>query len=52
MVAAQGLGRILQADTGDFMTVAQIQPAIEKRMAEEDDVDCRQACQEAMEKVK
>ena len=51
MVAATGLARIVpQGDTA--VVQAQIRPALEKRMQEEDDYDCRQACALALEQIK
>jgi len=50
MVAAQGLTKIVTAEDPAQVAViqAQILPALEARMAEEEDVDCRQACSEAL----
>jgi len=51
MVAATGLARIVpEGDTA--LVQAQIRPALEKRMQEEDDYDCRQACALALEQIK
>lgn len=66
MVAARGLGR-LGADTdadgggggasgggddgGSAIIAAQIRPALEKRIQEDDDPDCRHACQIALEQI-
>ena len=51
MVAARGLARIV-VDGEDAVIQAQIRPALEKRAQEEDDLDCRQECQLALEKMK
>lgn len=56
MVAARGLGRLCgNADNanqeGAAIISAQIRPALEKRIQEDDDPDCRQACQLALEQV-
>jgi serine/threonine-protein phosphatase 2A regulatory subunit A len=53
MVAAQGLTKVVTADDPAQVAVvqAQIMPALEKRMAEEEDPDCRHACAEAMAAV-
>jgi len=51
MVAARGLARIVE-DGEDAVIQAQIRPALEKRAQEEDDLDCRQECQLALEKMK
>lgn len=53
MVAAQGLTKVVTADDPAQVAVvqAQIMPALEKRMAEEEDPDCRQACSEAIAAV-
>ncbi|KAG7372199.1 heat repeat-containing protein [Nitzschia inconspicua] len=53
MVAAQGLKKVVTADDPVQVAVvqAQIMPALEKRMAEEEDPDCRQACSEAIAAV-
>jgi len=50
MVAAQGITKIVTAEDPAQVAVvqAQILPALESRMAEEEDVDCRQACSEAL----
>ena len=51
MVAALGLAKIVQAAGGDHQAVveAQIVPALEKRLTEEEDMDCRAACALALE---
>ena len=55
MVAANGLAQICKAAQGDpsqqAVVAAQIIPALEKRLAEEEDPDCRQACSEALEEA-
>jgi hypothetical protein len=53
MVAAQGLTKVVTAEdpTQQAVVQAQIVPALEKRLAEEEDVDCRQACTEALAAV-
>lgn len=50
MVAAQGLTKIVSAEDPSQVAVvqAQILPALESRMADEEDVDCRQACSDAL----
>jgi hypothetical protein len=51
MVAATGLARVVTE--GDPAVVqSQIRPALEKRMQEDDDHDCRQACELALAQVK
>ena len=52
MVAALGLAKIVEAAGGGHQAVvdAQIVPALEKRLAEEEDMDCRAACALALEK--
>jgi serine/threonine-protein phosphatase 2A regulatory subunit A len=53
MVAAQGLTKVVTAEDPAQKAVvqAQIVPALEKRMAEEEDEDCRAACTEALAAV-
>jgi serine/threonine-protein phosphatase 2A regulatory subunit A len=53
MVAAQGLTKIVGAEDASQQAVvqAQIVPALEKRLSEEEDEDCRQACAEALAAV-
>lgn len=51
MVSAKGLGR-LAAEGDPAVVQAQIRPALEKRVAEEEDFDCRQACALALEQIK
>ena len=53
MVAAQGLAKVVTAEDPAQVAVvqAQILPALENRMAEEEDVDCRQACSDALEAI-
>jgi serine/threonine-protein phosphatase 2A regulatory subunit A len=53
MVAAQGLTKVVTAEdpTQQAVVQAQIVPALEKRLAEEEDADCRQACTEALAAV-
>lgn len=50
MVAAQGLANIVTAEDPAQVAViqAQILPALEARMADEEDADCRDACSEAL----
>jgi serine/threonine-protein phosphatase 2A regulatory subunit A len=50
MVAAKGLAKVVVAEDPAQVAVvqAQIMPALEKRMAEEEDIDCRQTCSEAL----
>jgi len=50
MVAAHGLAKVVTAEDPAQVAViqAQILPALEKRMAEEEDIDCRQACSDAL----
>jgi len=50
MVAAQGLAKVVTAEDPAQVAVvqAQILPALENRMAEEEDVDSRQACSDAL----
>jgi serine/threonine-protein phosphatase 2A regulatory subunit A len=51
IVAAKGLSRIVKV--GDSAVVqAQIRPALEKRIQEEDDEDCRLCCQLALDQLK
>jgi hypothetical protein len=49
-VAAKGLAKVVVAEDPAQVAVvqAQIMPALEKRMAEEEDIDCRQTCSEAL----
>jgi hypothetical protein len=49
MVAAQGLAKVaMDNDPAQVAVVhAQIMPALEKRMAEEEDIDCRATYSEA-----
>ena len=49
MAAALGLVKILSV--ADETAVAQIRPALETRVAEDPDEDCRQACQTALETI-
>ncbi|GKY98056.1 hypothetical protein MPSEU_000763600 [Mayamaea pseudoterrestris] len=51
MVSAKGLGKVVMADGDADMIQAQVRPALEKRMAEEEDTDCRAACAWALEKI-
>jgi serine/threonine-protein phosphatase 2A regulatory subunit A len=53
MVAAQGLTKVVIVEDPVQVAVvqAQIIPALEKQMAEEEDPDCRQACSEAIAAV-
>lgn len=53
MMAARGLARVIElGDGGDPHVVqAQIRPAIEKRVHEEEDLDCRRACQLVLEQI-
>ena len=53
MVAAQGLAKVVTAEDPAQKAVvqAQIVPALEKRLSEEEDDDCRQACTEALQAV-
>ena len=51
MVSARGLGRLV-ANGDPAMVQAQIRPALEKRAQEDEDTDCRLACQWALEQVK
>lgn len=50
MVAAHGLAKVVTAEDPAQVAViqAQILPALENRMAEEEDIDCRQACSDAL----
>ena len=50
MVAAQGLKKVVTAEDPTLQAVvqAQIIPTLEKRLAEEEDDDCRQSCNEAL----
>jgi len=50
MVAAHGLAKVVAAEDPAQVAIvqAQILPALESRMAEEEDVDCRQACSDAL----
>lgn len=56
MVAANGIAKICEAAQGDAphqaVVDAQIVPALEKRMSEEEDPDCRAACVLALEMAK
>ena len=59
MVAARGLGELAaesvdSSGAGDAngVVAAQIRPALEKRMQEDDDPDCQQACTLALEQIK
>jgi serine/threonine-protein phosphatase 2A regulatory subunit A len=49
MVAAHGLGKIILAEGDAAVVTVQIRPALEKRVGEEVDYDCRQACVKALE---
>ena len=50
MVAALGLKKIVaEGDTGIVQT--QIRPALEQRLLEDNDEDCRNACQEALDQI-
>jgi serine/threonine-protein phosphatase 2A regulatory subunit A len=53
MVAAQGLEKVVTADDPSQQAVvqAQIVPALENRLSEEEDEDCRQACTLALAAV-
>lgn len=51
MVAANGLARVV-AEGEPAVVAAQIRPALEKRMQEDDDFDCRQACELALAQIK
>lgn len=51
MVAAKGLIRMV-VDGDAAIVQAQIRPALEKRIQEDDNNACRQACQEALEQIK
>lgn len=51
MVAAKGLTRIV-ADGDPVIVQAQIRPALEKRVREEEDEDCRRSCQVALDQLK
>lgn len=53
MIAAQGLAKVVLAEDPSHQAVtrAQIVPALEKRMAEEEDEDCRAAFTEALAAV-
>jgi serine/threonine-protein phosphatase 2A regulatory subunit A len=51
MVAAHGLARVV-TEGDPAMVQSQIRPALEKRMQEDDDHDCRQACELALAQVK
>eukprot|EP00529_Nitzschia_sp_RCC80_P011402 CAMPEP_0113514170 /NCGR_PEP_ID=MMETSP0014_2-20120614/40258_1 /TAXON_ID=2857 /ORGANISM="Nitzschia sp." /LENGTH=636 /DNA_ID=CAMNT_0000410633 /DNA_START=329 /DNA_END=2239 /DNA_ORIENTATION=+ /assembly_acc=CAM_ASM_000159 len=50
MVAAQGIAKVVVAEDPAQVAVvqAQIMPALEKRMAEEEDMDCRETCSAAL----
>lgn len=50
MVAAHGLAKVVAAEDPAQVAIvqAQILPALESRMGEEEDVDCRQACSDAL----
>jgi serine/threonine-protein phosphatase 2A regulatory subunit A len=51
MVAAQGLAKVMTAEdpAQEAIVQSQIIPALEKRMAEEEDIDCQGAYAEALE---
>jgi hypothetical protein len=51
MVSALGLARIVPTAEPAFLQ-AQITPALEKLVQEEDDLDCRHACTLALEQIK
>jgi hypothetical protein len=51
MVAAHGLARVV-TEGDPAMVQSQIRPALEKRMQDDDDHDCRQACELALAQVK
>jgi serine/threonine-protein phosphatase 2A regulatory subunit A len=51
MVAATGLARVVM-EGDSAMVTAQIRPALEKRMQEDGDYDCRQACEQALAHIK
>ena len=53
MVAAKGLAKVVTAEDPALAAIVQSQivPALEKRLAEEEDEDCREACSAALEAV-
>jgi hypothetical protein len=51
MVAAHGLTKVV-TEGDPAMVQSQIRPALEKRIQEDDDHDCRQACALALAQIK
>jgi serine/threonine-protein phosphatase 2A regulatory subunit A len=51
MVAARGLGKVVQEGGDASVVESLIRPLLEKRVAEEEDPDCRQACVLALEQI-
>ena len=53
MVAALGMAKIVATNVADDHALAQqIRPALEERVRDDPDEDCRQACQNALEAIK